>query len=194
MIHHDDKIPYPSLMLLGLGYICFGWLIGLNHGGEITWAIAWLGSVVWVIDESLTWYSPIAGAIAVILAIGLSSWALVFAVSIGAGLLIALKLVGWSLRAAIRDGLWVGGITVVLLTLPMWLSVRPEGYGALIALGQYVIALTLMVGMAGSGLGSISWLQMRHHGFAWQRILWTIGGTTAFSLLVGGLVGVAMRS
>jgi hypothetical protein len=187
------SIPYPSLILLGFGYACFGWLMGLHRGGELMWAIAWLSSMSGAIDDSLILTAPVIAAIATILTIGLSSWALVFAVSIGLGLFLALFLLGWSLRAALRDSLWLGGIVIIFLTLAMWLGVRQtQGYGALIAFGQYLFALALILGLAGSGLGGIAWLQMRDHRLSQRRIRWVCGLTTALGLIAGGLVGFGM--
>ncbi len=193
MRQRDHSLPYPSLILLGFGYACFGWLLGLHRGGELMWAIAWISSMSGAIDDSLILTAPVMAAIAVILSIGLSSWALVFAVSITIGVLLALSFVGWSLRAALRDSLWLGGIVIIFLTLAMWLGVRqPQGYGALIAFGQYLFALALVLGLAGSSLGGIAWLQMRDHHLSCQHIRWVCGLTTAMGLIAGGLVGVGM--
>ncbi|MGJ3250109.1 MAG: hypothetical protein ACFE0J_03095 [Elainellaceae cyanobacterium] len=188
------KIPYPSLILLAFGYACFGWLMGLSQGASLTWAIAWLGSIAWLIDESLTWFAPVAGAIAVILSVGLSAWALVMAIALALGMFVALSFLSWSTRAAFRDSIWIGGITIILITLASWLGVHLRESSPLVAMGQTVFAVVLIAGMVGSGMGAIAWLQMRQHDVHRHYILWIFGSTTAVGLICGGIIGIAMQS
>ncbi|MGF1497086.1 MAG: pentapeptide repeat-containing protein [Elainellaceae cyanobacterium] len=183
-------IPLQALSLLGVGYLCFGLLLGLHQAAGVSWVMTWLSSLSWLVEESLTWFSPVLGAIAIMLGTGLSLWAVVVAGSIGVGLLFSLLLMGWSKAAALRDSTWVGGIVAILLNGSTWLASSETAQSRTdVLLGGFPSALLLGAGMVGVGLGAIAWLQMQSDGVQRRHIAWIYGAIAALGLGLGGWIG-----
>ncbi|MBD2094895.1 pentapeptide repeat-containing protein [Trichocoleus sp. FACHB-591] len=186
-------LPWPSLLLLGVGYCCFGFLIGMHPGAGLAWVIAWLGSIAWLFEESLTWFAPLVGAIAVMAATGVSVVLLAVCGVVTFTLLVMLRFLGWSWRAAVKDSLWVGAIGAVAITTASWLFADNEGTGAILVSGKFPFAILLLLGVSGAGLGAVAWGQMLGTGYSRKQTAWTFGGTTALGLLGGCLLALPLR-
>lgn len=179
-----SEVPLPSLALLWAGYCCFGGILGIHEVPAFLWFLVWATALTWRVDESLAWFIPVLAAIAVMLGSGLSLWALILAGSVSLGLMMGLLLLNWPLHKALKDSLWIGGLVAIAINLTLWL-VRGNGYGLVIS-GYFPLALLLLFGMGGSGMGAIAWLQMHANGFKPNQIVWIFGGCAALGLLSGG--------
>ncbi len=188
-------LPWPSLLLLGVGYCCFGFLIGMHPGAGLAWVIAWLGSIAWLLEESLTWFAPLVGAIAVMAAAGVSVVLLAVCSVVTFTLLVMLKFLGWSWRAAVKDSLWVGAIGAVTIMTAGWLFSGGDAYngGAIVVTGTFPFAILLLLGVTGAGLGAVAWGQMLGKGYSRKQTAWAFGGTTALGLLGGCLLALPLR-
>lgn len=180
-------LPRPSLFLLWLGYCCFGFLISMHQGEGLPWVIAWLSSIAWLLDESLTWFAPLVGAIAVMSAAGVSVIALAVSTMVTFTLLVGLKFLGWGWRATLKDSLWVGTIVAVALMIVGWLF--SDGMVS----GTFPFAILLLLGVVGAGMGAIAWGQMLEERYSRKQTAWTFGGTTALGLLCGYLLALPLR-
>lgn len=183
-----QMMPLPPLLLLAVGYGCFGLILGLLHAGWLAWLLVWGGSVIWAIDEELTWFLPITGAIAVLLGVGLSVWSLAIATVVALMLWTSLTTLGWPWRRALRDGLWGGGLGLLLVTMYGWMF-RGDMSGIVVS-GWFPLAVLMAMGLAGTGLGAIAWMQMDAQGYGRRAILRTFLAVSGLGLVVGGVVGL----
>lgn len=179
------ELPLPSLALLWAGYCCFGGILGIHDVPNVLWLMVWSTALAWMLGESMAWFTPVLAAIAVMLGSGLSLWAIILAVSVSLGLGTGLLFLGWSLLKALKDSLWVGGLIVIVINLSMWL-VQGDEHGVVLS-GYFPLAFLLLIGMGGTGIGAIAWLQMHTDGFRRKHIAWTFGGCAALGLFCGGL-------
>ncbi|MEB3355307.1 MAG: pentapeptide repeat-containing protein [Synechococcales bacterium] len=187
---HATPLPTPALLLLGAGYLCFGLLLSIHRAAGLSWVMTWLSSLGWLVEESLTWFSPVLGAIAIMLGTGLSLWAVIISGSLWMGLLFGLLMLGWNKASALRDSAWVAGIVTVLINGFIWVTSAEVGQSGPRLLSGFPSALLLVAGMAGVGLGAIAWLQMQSDGVRRRHIAWIYGAIAALGLCLGGLIGI----
>jgi len=110
-------------------------------------------------------------------------------------LLVTLKFLGWSWRAAVKDSLWVGAIGSVAIMTASWLFSGGDAYsgGGIVVAGTFPFAILLLLGLTGAGLGAVAWGQMLAKGYSRKQTTWTFGGTTALGLLGGCLLALPLR-
>ncbi|MEM9213022.1 MAG: pentapeptide repeat-containing protein [Cyanobacteria bacterium P01_F01_bin.150] len=185
-LQHWTKLPRPPLALLILGYVCLGILLGLYQTGVGAGLLVWSSALIVAWDEALVWFLPVCGAIATLVSIGLSLWALLFAGLVLLTLIVSLKFLGWSWRKALSDSLWVAGIATLFISSANWLF---AGYGrTVIVSGRFPMAILLFLGIGGLGLGAIGWVEMKTLGYT-QRARSQV---FAISAAVGLLIGLCM--
>jgi len=182
-----ECLPLPSLFLLFLGYMFFGLLLTAKTSFWLFWALAWVGSISWVFNQSLTWLTPVSGAVAVLLAVIISlpsQGLMMLMVGLGGLTLVsitALKVLGLGVLSTVKDALWLVGLVIVAFVLAAWFF-----WGSPIT---WPLILGLFLAMASAGLGSIAGLQMDADGFSERQIFWIFGSMTALGLLVAWLIG-----
>lgn len=177
-------LPFPSLALLLLGYIFFGQILATLQANIICWLMAWVGSVGWVARESLTWFVPVSGSMAIFMALmnALPGMGGFFIMLIGVPTLAIftdLWFVGFGFGKSVKDSLWIGGLIISFVLFYTFLL-----FGSSVSLG-----FNFVLGILGSGLGAISWMQMEAEGFSKNQILAVFGGVTAFGLVSGWCFG-----
>jgi len=87
--------------------------------------------------------------------------------------------IGFGLGKSMKDSLWVGGLIISFVLFYIFLL-----FGSSVNLG-----FNFVLGILGSGLGAISWMQMEAEGFSKNQTLAVFGGVTAFGLVSGWCFG-----
>ncbi len=178
-------LPFPSLALLLLGYIFFGQILGILQANIIYWLMAWVGSLGWVARESLTWFVPVSGSMAIFMALmtalsGMGGFFLMMMIGVPTfAIFTDLWFIGFGFAKSVKDSLWVGGLIVSFALFYVFLL-----FGSSANLG-----FSFVLGIVGSGLGAISWMQMEEKGFSKNQTLAVFGGVTAFGLVSGWCFG-----
>jgi uncharacterized protein YjbI with pentapeptide repeats len=194
------SLPWASLGFLGMSYLCFGIILGVQHGSPLLWAIA-LGSVlIGQIDESLTLCIPLMAALTTVFTdihtlLGVFAMGLAGAATIAT--FIAFKgVMGRSWLAALRDSSVVGAVLAIFSKAYVWLFEAKGNYawGPLAApeLGSAYLTGLLILGVVCGELGAIAGLQMDREHFSRRQIAGIYLGIAAIGLLVGKCITVML--
>ncbi len=180
-------LPLPSLSLLFLGYIFFGEILARLQAPEFCWLLTWLGSIGWVARESLTWFVPVSGSVAIFMALifslpGMGGFLLILFVAVSTFAVFAdLWFIGFGFGSSVKDSLWIGGLIASFFVLYVFFVFGvSEGWS---------LGLSFVLAIVGSALGGVSWLQMEQEGLIKSQILVIFGGITAFALISGWSLG-----
>ena len=184
-----NTVPWQPFCLLWFGYFLFGLLLAAHNAPLLAWILAWAGSLIWVVDESMTWYVPIAGAIAVMGSVPRSIASLVVSAVITLGLIGIMIFLDFGLKKALREGLWVGMLASAAMLVTSWLLNGGEQLiGSGILTGNFLMAFALFFAIAAAMSGTITWMSMELMGFTLGRSVPLFAGITGLGLLCGWAV------
>ncbi|MDX2100077.1 MAG: pentapeptide repeat-containing protein [Leptolyngbyaceae cyanobacterium bins.59] len=190
-----EVVPWPSLLLFGVGYGFYGLLMGVLQGEAIGWPLVLFSAILWAVDEAYSGFIPILAAIVTVVSIERNIEVFYVPAAVSTALFISLRFIGWDWYKAVRDSLWIGGIGVILMTIATWFfrGEYEKTIGVVVS-GKSVFAIFLLLGMAGSALGMVAWMQMNRDGFKTKSILWIMLGVAALGLFIGSVVGFRFAS
>jgi hypothetical protein len=184
-----SRIPWQPLCLLWLGYFLFGILLAIHKAPFLAWILAWSGSLIWVVDASMTWYVPITGAIAVMGSVPRSIVSLVISAVITLGLIWIMIGLDFGTKKAFKDGLWVGMLASAAMLVLSWLL---DGADKLLSRGvltsNFPMAYALLVAIITAMFGTIAWMSMEYRGFTLKRSVPAFASITGLGLLCGWAV------
>lgn len=184
-----NTVPWQPFGLLWLGYFLFGLLLASHNAPWLAWILAWTGSLIWVVDESMTWYVPIAGAIAVMGSVPRSIASLVVSAVITLGLIGLMIFLDFGLKKALREGLWVGMLASAAMLVISWLLNGGEKLiGSGILTGNFLMAFALFFAIVAAMFGTITWMSMEFTRLTLGRSVPVFAGITGLGLLCGWAV------
>lgn len=185
-----------SMAHLGFGLFCFGLILGDAQAPWPTGVLVWLALPLGLWKEDLAWYVPIAGAVAVLLGVGLSLAVMIFMGPVLVGLLISFAIYGnimtWRLTQAIGTALWFGGLMLILMHTATWLFDGSDAYGGggiVINLALFQVGLLLIIGTIALGRGALGYLQLNEGFYPRMRQWQYVGGSGAVGMLLGMALG-----
>lgn len=182
-------VPWQPFFLLWFGYFLFGLLLGTHKAPLLAWTLAWTGSLIWVVDESMAWYVPMAGAIAVMGSVPRSIASLVVSAVITLGLVCIMIFLDFGLKKALREGLWVGMLASAAMLVISWLLNGGEKLiGNGIFTGHFLMAFGLFFAIVAAMFGTITWMSMAFMGLRLGRNVPVFAGITGLGLLCGWAV------
>ncbi|MBE9126332.1 MULTISPECIES: hypothetical protein [unclassified Coleofasciculus] len=187
------KLPWLPFLLLWLGYFFFGQLLSFLEAPWWAWLVAWGGSLIWVLDDSLTWFVPITGAIAVMGSTTISVFSIIIAGAVTLLLMgVMIFLLDFGVRKALKDGLWVGGFVMAGMLIANWLFDGSSAYsgGGIVLTGTFPLALALLLAIVTTLFGSMAWMAMRDDGLVKKQIIQTFVGVTGLGLFCGWIVEI----
>lgn len=182
-----QRIPWRLLLLFAVGYSFLGLFLYLYQAPFLAWGLLWLSSLIWLFGEEFLWFMPIAAAIATLLGAGISVAAVFTAAVIAVVLILALRVMGWSNRRALRDAIWIGGIAAISVAVtPFFFSNGgvPEGGQGLLPLG-----LMILLGGLSIGFGTASQVYLKAAQFSTVERLLALTTAAIAGSLLGSLVG-----
>ncbi|NRB09923.1 MAG: hypothetical protein HRU34_24635 [Richelia sp.] len=162
-----------------------GQILELVKANTFYWLLEWLGSLGWVVRESLTWLVPVSASMAIFMVLmsPLSGMGVFFLmlmiVAPTLAVFVHLWFIGFGFFKSVKDSLWVGGLIISFVLFYIFLL-----FGSSVSLG-----FSLILGIIATGLGSIAWIQMESQGFSKNQTLTIFGGVTALGLVSGWCFG-----
>jgi hypothetical protein len=186
----ESRQSWFPLILLWLGYFFFGQLLTFHNAVLIAWIVAWAGSLIWVIDESLIWFVPLTGAIAVMGSVTMSIVSVVVTATITLMMIGGMIVLDFGVRKALKDGLWVGGLVAAAMLIASWLleDSNAFGGGGVVLTGTFPMALGLLFAIVAVTFGSMSWKAMDYLGFTKKQTIQTFAGVTGLGLFCGWVI------
>jgi hypothetical protein len=185
----NKETLYPFVPLL-LGYFLFGQLLTIDDAPLIAWIVAWVGSLIWLIDESLTWFVPLTGAIAVMGSVSMSIVSIVVAGTITLMLIGGMMVLDFGIRKAIKDGLWLGGLAAAFVLMANWFFDGSNAFngGGIMLRDTFYRPLILLFAIVAVAIGSMSWKTMEFVGFTKTQTIQTFASVTGFGLFCGWVI------
>ncbi|ASC73661.1 Pentapeptide repeats containing protein [Halomicronema hongdechloris C2206] len=185
------SLPWPNLILFGLGYGGLGLFLYLHQAAWIGWPLVWITAFLWLVGEPYLWFMPVAAALAALVTTGLSVVAIAVAGLASLGLFGGLKMLGWPWSRALRDAIWVGGIGAVLVAIASLAFYGRDAYsgGGIILSPTLPLALLILLGSLCIGVGSMAQLQLQEASWVRSHMARLLSLDAGVGLLLGTLVG-----
>ena len=166
-----DRFLLIFLLVFFFGYLGLGIELAFYQASWFLWLLAWAGSIAWVFHEAFTWFAPVSGGLAVMSSMMLSLFVyILMGITILVSVIHLIRL-GFELRVALRDGLWLGGVV-----------------GFLVALVLRQFSINLVLSVIAICLGNLSWLMMEEINFRKKEIYTILGSLSGLGLSLGGLL------
>ncbi|MBD2579988.1 pentapeptide repeat-containing protein [Oscillatoria sp. FACHB-1406] len=173
------RLPKIPLCSLGLGYILWGALLAFGNGSAPLIFIAWAGSLIWTLDESLIWFVPITAALTVVASFNLSVLTLLIAgitlVIMFAGMIGS----GFELKKTLIDSCFLSALSAIFTAMLQWCLF--DSY--------FILTFILIFAIAAAGFGSLSALHLRAERFSPRQTWQIFAGITGLGLTSGWLIG-----
>jgi len=185
-----NKLPLPTIFILWLGYFCFGDLLTIHHAPVLAWVLAWAGSLIWLIDESWTWFVPVPALLAVMASASLSIVSIVIAGVVTITMILGMIFLDFGVRKAIKDGIWLGALAGAAMLIAQWLFDGRNAYsgGGVVLRETFPMALTFLLAIVTATFGSMSWMAMDYIGFSKQQTIISFASFTGLGLFCGWVI------
>lgn len=177
-----DRLPKIPLFFLGLGYFLFGLLLAFGEAIAPLMFIAWAGSLIWTIDESLIWFVPITAAIAVVLSVNLTIFTLILTGVVALMAIAGMAAIGFGWKKTLKDGLFLSAIAAIAFAILQWCLFESD----------FQVAFTLILAMVAAGFGSLSAPHMLEERFSFRQTWQTFACTAGLGLMGGCLAGLLL--
>lgn len=185
----NKQILFPFIPLL-LGYCLFGQLLAVHDAALIAWIVAWMGSLIWLIDESLAWFVPVTGVIAVMGSLSMPIIPVVVGGTITIMMSAAMIVLDFGIRKALKDGFWLGGLAAAASLMAHWFldGSNAFGGGGVVLRDTFPLTLNFLFAMVGTTFGSTSWKAMELAGFTKKQTIQTFASVTGLGLVCGWVI------
>jgi hypothetical protein len=182
------NLPLIPVGFLTAGYIFYGMILFNFQGSIFLWLMAWIGSLIWYIDETLILFVPMTGLIASLSSVYFTTFVIVLSFINFILLFPGLLLMGFSKKRALLDGILGTGFFLVttLFTASLVSNNSFDDEALTVLFGTLTFPFALLMGVICSTLGSTLWIPMELAGFTKRQTLQSFAIITGIGLIIGG--------
>lgn len=184
------RLPVPTFLILWLGYFCFGALLTIHNAPVLAWILAWVGSLIWLIDESWTWFVPVSAVIAVMASASISIMSVFVGGIVAIMMILGMIFLEFGVRKAIKDGLWLGTLVGAVMLIAQWLLDGSNAYsgGGVVLRGILPTTLIFLVAIVTATFGSMAWMAMDYMGLSKKQTIISFASVTGLGLFCGWVI------
>ncbi len=179
-----ENLPQTQLLILAIGYFCFGMLLSVSNASIWGWLLTLTGSLFWLIYESFTWFVPVTAAIAVFFSLSLHPAIEIIALVTTSVFLISSILLGFGLQKSVQDTIFIGVANITFLLI---LFNGLFNYDRAVLFGLLPLPFAWIIALIFVGIGAMSWMSMSDTGFTNKHTIQTYLVVTGIGLLFGWL-------